>query len=52
MVLAALLAFLVAQSRVEGRIHTVPEVLAGALLGVAVTLAMFLLPNLLHGLGR
>jgi len=51
-ILAAVLAFLVAQSRVEGRIHTVQEVLAGALLGIAVTLAMFLLPNLLHGLGR
>ena len=37
-VLAYLVAAMVAQSRVEGGIHTWPEVLRGALLGTAVTL--------------
>ena len=45
--LAALLgygvAFLVAQSRVEGRIHSAWEVLWGAILGTTVALAVFLL---------
>ena len=36
-VLALLLAFLVAQSRVEGKIHTVQEVVIGGLLGVLLT---------------
>ncbi len=40
---AYLLAFLVSQSRVEGGIHSVREVVAGGLLGTAVTLAIFLL---------
>jgi diacylglycerol kinase (ATP) len=46
-IMACILAFLVAQSRVEGKIHTVWEVLAGAALGVGITLIMFLLPSLL-----
>jgi len=45
-VLAYLVAALVAQSRVEGGIHTWPEVLRGALLGTAVTL---LLGGAVHG---
>lgn len=40
---AYLLAFLVSQSRVEGGIHSAREVIAGGLLGTAVTLAIFLL---------
>ncbi len=36
-ILAFLLAFLVAQSRVEGKIHTLQEVVIGGLLGVLVT---------------
>ncbi len=36
-ILAFLLAFLVAQSRVEGKIHTLQEVIIGGLLGVLVT---------------
>ncbi len=39
--LAFLLAALVAESRVEGKIHTVFEVLAGALLGVLVGILVF-----------
>jgi len=35
--LALLLAFLVAQSRVEGKIHTLQEVILGGLVGVALT---------------
>lgn len=37
LVLALLLAFLVAQSRVEGKIHTLQEVILGGLLGVLLT---------------
>jgi len=44
--LAYLVAALVAQSRVEGGIHTWPEVMRGALLGTAVTL---LVGGALHG---
>lgn len=40
-VLAAALALLVAQSRVEGRIHSVLEVVFGSILGVLVVLALF-----------
>ncbi len=39
--LAALIAALVAQSRIEARIHRWPEVVAGALLGILVTLLVF-----------
>lgn len=41
--LAAFLAFLVAQSRVEGGIHSTAEVGLGALLGVGVSCAIYLL---------
>jgi len=34
-------AFLVAQSRVEGSIHTIPQVIVGALLGVVIVTAVF-----------
>lgn len=45
-ILALALAFLVSQSRVEGKIHTIREVTMGALLGVLVTVTMFrLLPE-------
>ena len=40
-VLALLLAFLVAQSRVEGKIHTVQEVILGGLLGVLLTSGVY-----------
>ena len=40
--LAFLLAFLIAQSRVEGRIHTLKEVAFGALLAVFVTATVYL----------
>ncbi len=39
--LALLLAFLVAQSRVEGKIHTMQEVILGGLLGVFVTCGVY-----------
>jgi diacylglycerol kinase (ATP) len=39
--LALLMALLVAQTRVESGVHTVPEVALGALLGFAVTLLVF-----------
>jgi diacylglycerol kinase (ATP) len=46
--MAFVLAFLVGQSRVEGKIHSVREVVAGGLLGLVVTLAMFrVLPDML-----
>lgn len=41
--LCLILAFLVAQSRVEGRIHNVFEVFFGVLIGVAVTVLIFLM---------
>jgi diacylglycerol kinase (ATP) len=41
LVLALFLAGLVGQSRVEGGIHSVPQVLLGALLGVLLTTAVF-----------
>ena len=41
------LAFLVAQSRVEGQIHTVKEVTVGGFLGVVVVFLMIGVPNLL-----
>lgn len=40
-VLAFILAFLVAQSRVEGRIHSFLQVAAGAVLGIFVTAVVF-----------
>ncbi len=40
-ILALLLAFLVAQSRVEGKIHTMQEVVIGGLLGVLVTCGVY-----------
>jgi diacylglycerol kinase (ATP) len=40
-VLALLLAFLVAQSRVEGKIHTLQEVIIGGLLGVLLTCGVY-----------
>jgi diacylglycerol kinase (ATP) len=43
-VLAMLLAFLVAQSRIEGRIHTVQEVVIGAALGLFLTASVYQLP--------
>jgi diacylglycerol kinase (ATP) len=44
-VMAVLLAVLVAQSRVEGKIHTIKEVVLGALLAIAVSAAVYwLLP--------
>lgn len=39
--LALLLAFLVAQSRVEGKIHTLQEVVLGGLLGVLLTCGVY-----------
>jgi len=41
--LAYFVAFLVAQSRVEARIHTIPEAVAGSVLGTVVALAVYLL---------
>ncbi|MBI5231640.1 MAG: diacylglycerol kinase [Coriobacteriales bacterium] len=41
LVLALVLAFLVAQSRVEGEIHSVPQVVVGALLGILLVTAVF-----------
>ena len=41
--LAYFLAFLVSQSRIEGGIHNLPEVAAGAALGSSVTVAIALL---------
>jgi len=41
--LAFFLAFLVSQSRIEGGIHSLPEVAAGAALGLGVTFAIALL---------
>jgi diacylglycerol kinase (ATP) len=41
--LAFFLAFLVSQSRVEGGIHTVVEVAAGAAIGISLSVAIFLL---------
>ena len=40
-VLALLLAFLVAQSRVEGKIHTMQEVIIGGLLGILFTSGVY-----------
>jgi diacylglycerol kinase (ATP) len=42
-VLAYFIAFLVAQSRVEAKIHSTAEVLAGSVLGTVVALAVYLL---------
>ncbi len=44
-VLAFLLALLVAQSRVEGRIHTVREVVAGAVLALFLTASVYRIPS-------
>lgn len=43
-ILAMLLALLVAQSRIEGRIHTVQEVVIGAALGLFLTASVYQLP--------
>ncbi len=40
-VLAGFIALLVAQSRVEGEAHTVPQVIAGAVLGILITTLVF-----------
>lgn len=39
--LAYLMALLVAQSRIEGKIHTLPEVLAGGILGILIVVFVF-----------
>ncbi|WHH59576.1 diacylglycerol kinase [Petroclostridium sp. X23] len=44
--MSLLLSFMVAQSRVEGRIHSVLQVTLGALLGMATTLLLFSLANM------
>ena len=44
--LSYLLALLIAQSRVEGKIHTFLETLAGAVLGILVTILVFQLAYL------
>ena len=41
LVLALAVAALVAQSRVEGEIHTIPQVVLGALLGVVIVTLVF-----------
>jgi diacylglycerol kinase (ATP) len=41
LVLALAIAALVAQSRVEGEIHTIPQVVLGALLGVTIVVVVF-----------
>lgn len=41
LVLAVLLALLVAQSRVEGKIHTLQEVIIGGLLGICLTTSVY-----------
>jgi len=40
-VLTLIVALLVVQSRLEGKIHTLPELVAGAFIGVSVTLLLF-----------
>ena len=48
-----LLALLVAQSRIEGHIHTLRETILGALVGIIITLLMFqALPGLMQRLVR
>ena len=44
-VLAFLLALLVAQSRVEARIHTVREVVMGAVLALFLTASVYRIPS-------
>jgi diacylglycerol kinase (ATP) len=46
--LAYLTAFLVAQSRVEGGIHSLSEVLLGGVLGAGLSYAIFLLVRAPH----
>lgn len=41
LVLCLMIAALVAQSRVEGEIHTIPQVVLGALLGILIVTAVF-----------
>jgi len=48
-VLAIMIALLVAQSRVEADIHSLPEVVWGGLVGLAITLIAFLTPSLVRG---
>lgn len=42
------LAVLVAQSRYEGKIHTVGEIILGAILGIVITAGVFLILNAFH----
>ena len=42
-IMAFMMAVLIAQSRVEARIHTVKETLAGALLGTGITVLIYYL---------
>ena len=46
--LALFMAFLVAQSRVEGGIHTLTEVILGGVLGAGLSYAIFLLVRAPH----
>jgi diacylglycerol kinase (ATP) len=48
--IALVLATLVAQSRVEGRIHSLREVVTGAVIAMAVAVIVFTLPGVLAGL--
>lgn len=47
-VLSYLLAALVAQSRYEGKIHSLGEIVMGSLLGILVTAAVFVVLNMTH----
>lgn len=44
---AAVLALIVAESRMETKVHTFPEVLVGALMGVVITVLVFQVGNML-----
>ncbi|MGC4048093.1 MAG: diacylglycerol kinase [Armatimonas sp.] len=48
--IALILAALVAQSRVEGKIHTLQEVINGAVIAMALSIIVFKLPGVLAGL--
>ncbi len=48
--LALVLATLVAQSRVEGKIHTLREVITGAVIAMALSVIVFTLPKVIAGL--
>lgn len=47
--LGSLLALLVAQSRLESRTHTLYEIIAGALLGICITLSIFKISQVVLG---